>query len=89
LFHKELLHNHGQSLRKVLTKFEKSPNPGGLDRYPMKAVIMMAFTLLIIQGISELIKNSALLRGHPNSGSMHEGAISESAGEVVTKEVTG
>ncbi len=59
------------------SKFEQSPNPGGLARYPMKAVIMMAFTLLIIQGISELIKNTALLRGHPNSKSMHAHAISE------------
>jgi len=73
------------------SKLEKSPNPGGLDRYPMKAVIMMAFTLLIIQGISELIKNTALLRGHPNSGSMHDGAVSEAEAtrEVVATEVTG
>jgi len=71
------------------SKFEQSPNPGGLARYPMKAVIMMAFTLLIVQGISELIKNTALLRGHPNSGSMHEGAISESVAEAKVKEVTG
>ena len=69
------------------SKFEQSPNPGGLPRYPMKAVIMMAFTLLIIQGISELIKNTALLRGHPNSGSMHDGAVSESVAEAKVKEV--
>lgn len=76
------------------SKFEQSPNPGGLARYPMKAVIMMAFTLLIIQGISELIKNIALLRGHPDSKSMHANAVSEKdpvkvIPDTATSEVTG
>lgn len=52
---------------------EISPNPGGLARYPIKTVIVVAFTLLIAQGISETIKNVAFLRGHPRSGSIHAG----------------
>ncbi|MEZ4631470.1 MAG: TRAP transporter small permease subunit [Deinococcales bacterium] len=52
--------------------FEQSPNPGGLPRYPMKTVIIMAFALLIIQAISETIKNIAFIRGHENSGSVHD-----------------
>lgn len=45
---------------------EQSPNPGGLPRYPIKAVILVAFGMLIAQGISEVIKNVALLRRHPD-----------------------
>lgn len=52
---------------------EISPNPGGLARYPLKTVIIIAFALLIAQGISETIKNVAFLRGDPRSGSIHAG----------------
>lgn len=36
---------------------EMSPDPGGLPRYPIKSAIIFAFILLILQGISEAIKN--------------------------------
>lgn len=36
---------------------ELSPDPGGLPRYPIKLVIVLALILLIFQGISEAIKN--------------------------------
>lgn len=36
---------------------EMSPDPGGLPRYPIKFAIILAFILLILQGISEAIKN--------------------------------
>ncbi|MEL6929527.1 MAG: TRAP transporter small permease subunit [Cyanobacteria bacterium J06600_6] len=36
---------------------EMSPDPGGLPRYPIKFTIILAFVLLILQGISEAIKN--------------------------------
>ena len=36
---------------------EKSPDAGGLPRYPIKSAIIIAFVLLILQGISEAIKN--------------------------------
>jgi TRAP-type mannitol/chloroaromatic compound transport system permease small subunit len=35
---------------------EGSPDPGGLPRYPLKTFIIVCFVLLILQGISELIK---------------------------------
>ncbi len=35
---------------------EMSPDPGGLPRYPIKTVILIAFALLVLQGISEAIK---------------------------------
>ncbi len=40
---------------------EISPDPGGLPRYPIKTLIPIAFILLIFQGISETIKNLAIL----------------------------
>ena len=43
--------------------FETSPDPGGLPRYPIKTAIILGFLLLMIQGISEAIKNWALLHG--------------------------
>lgn len=43
---------------------ENSPDPSGLPRYPIKTFILISFTLLIIQGISEAIKNLAILTGH-------------------------
>lgn len=43
---------------------ETSPDPGGLPRYPIKTVIIVAFVLLIFQGISEAIKNIAILQGN-------------------------
>lgn len=42
---------------------EVSPDPGGLPRYPIKAAIPLAFTLLMLQGISLAIKQVAVLRG--------------------------
>jgi TRAP-type mannitol/chloroaromatic compound transport system permease small subunit len=42
---------------------EQSPDPGGLARYPIKAVMALAFALLIIQATSELIKLAAQLAG--------------------------
>lgn len=53
-------------------QLEISPNPGGLPRYPLKTVIIIMFALLAVQGISELIKNIAFLRGHPDSRSVHQ-----------------
>lgn len=44
---------------------EQSPNPGGLARYPIKTVILVAFAMLILQGVSEVIKNIAFLAHAP------------------------
>jgi len=42
---------------------EQSANAGGLPQWPAKALIMIGFALLLIQGISELIKRIAVMRG--------------------------
>ena len=44
---------------------EVNTNAGGFPVYPIKTVILIAFGLLILQGISELIKRIAFLRGIP------------------------
>ena len=44
--------------------WEISPDPGGLPRYPIKSMIIVSFVALIFQGISEAIKNLAILRNY-------------------------
>lgn len=39
---------------------EVSPDPGGLPRYPIKTMIIVSCVLLVLQGISEAIKNWAI-----------------------------
>lgn len=46
---------------------EGSPDPGGLARYPIKTVILVAFVLLLIQAVSEIIKQLAIIRGTEDS----------------------
>ncbi|HEY7231157.1 MAG TPA: TRAP transporter small permease subunit [Pseudolabrys sp.] len=41
---------------------EQSGNAGGLPQWPSKALVMIAFTLLFFQGLSELIKRIAVMR---------------------------
>lgn len=41
---------------------EGSPDPGGLPRYPLKAMILVCFALLLLQAASELIKEFHKLR---------------------------
>lgn len=43
---------------------EGSPNPGGLLWWPLKLAIPVAFGLLSLQGLAEIIKNLAVLTGH-------------------------
>ncbi|MCP3917878.1 MAG: TRAP transporter small permease subunit [bacterium] len=52
------------SVRESWAVREISPDPGGLARYPIRTVVPIAFLLLLLQGLSEIIKNAALLRGH-------------------------
>ena len=42
---------------------EASPDPGGLPRWPIKALILVSFWLLIAQAVSEAIKKIAILKG--------------------------
>ena len=42
---------------------EVSPDPGGLVRYPVKAMILLGFALLLLQAVAEVAKRVAVLRG--------------------------
>lgn len=42
---------------------EQSPNYGGLPQWPAKFLIPLAFSILFVQGLSELIKRIAIMRG--------------------------
>ena len=42
---------------------EQSLNAGGLPQWPSKGLIFLGFAFLFIQGISELIKRIAIMRG--------------------------
>jgi len=46
-----------------LMQNEQSTNAGGLPVYPSKLLIPLAFTFLLVQGASELIKRIAIMRG--------------------------
>ncbi len=59
---------------------EQSTNPGGLPQWPIKALIPAAFIILFVQGLSELIKRIAIMRGElaePKIGTSHHPAIEE------------
>jgi TRAP-type mannitol/chloroaromatic compound transport system permease small subunit len=43
--------------------WEQSPDPGGLPRWPLKSMVLVSFGLLMLQGVSELIKRVGRLRG--------------------------
>ena len=42
---------------------EYSSDPGGLVRWPVRVLIPLAFTMLALQGVSEIVKRVAFLRG--------------------------
>tara|TARA_Y100000590_G_scaffold364121_1_gene422180 strand:- start:7418 stop:8050 length:633 start_codon:yes stop_codon:yes gene_type:complete len=42
---------------------EGSPDPGGLPRYPIKTVILVAFILLFLQGVSHVVKQIDIIWG--------------------------
>ena len=62
---------------------EQSPNAGGLPLWPIKALIPVAFALLFAQGVSELIKRIAIMRGDldeaTGTGGYHEAVTAAGA----------
>jgi TRAP-type mannitol/chloroaromatic compound transport system permease small subunit len=53
---------------------EQSGNAGGLPQWPAKSLIMLGFAFLFVQGISELIKRIAVMRGiipDPHASQVH------------------
>jgi TRAP-type mannitol/chloroaromatic compound transport system permease small subunit len=53
---------------------EQSGNAGGLPQWPAKSLIMVAFAMLLIQALSELIKRIAVMRDlipDPHASQVH------------------
>jgi TRAP-type mannitol/chloroaromatic compound transport system permease small subunit len=49
---------------KVWVSGEMSSSAGGLIRWPVKIFLPLGFGLLVLQGVSEVIKRAAMLTGH-------------------------
>ena len=62
---------------KALASGEMSQNSGGLIRWPVYALIPLGFGLLMLQGLSELIKRVAFLRGAGPDALAHDEGESE------------
>ena len=62
---------------------EQSLNAGGLPQWPAKFLVPFAFTLLFIQGISELIKRIAIMRGQ--MADPHAGGGGHSAADLAAQ----
>src|SRR5215213_6899418 len=53
---------------------EQSGNAGGLPQWPAKSLVIIGFAFLLVQGISELIKRIAVMRGvipDPHASQVH------------------
>jgi len=60
---------------------ETSPDPGGLIRYPIKTMVLISFILLILQGISDTIKNWAIISNQQAHRKISKEASEEISGE--------
>lgn len=61
------------SVRNSFAVREVSPDPGGLWRWPIKAVILVSFALLFLQGVAEVLRNLEKVRGGPTSDAEEDG----------------
>ncbi len=69
------------------TRNEVSTNAGGLTIWPARLMVPVGFFLLILQGVSELIKRIAFLRGKiPNPLERHEKSAEEELLEEMARE---
>ena len=69
-----------------LLQNEQSTNAGGLPVYPSKFLIPLAFTFLLVQAFSELIKRIAIIRGDLEdtvSGGGHHAAAEAEAERII------
>lgn len=63
---------------------EQSWNSGGLPQWPAKSLIMIGFGLLLIQGISELLKRIAVMRNLiPDPYASQKSSLEVEAEEVI------
>jgi TRAP-type mannitol/chloroaromatic compound transport system permease small subunit len=65
---------------------EVSPDPGGLPRYPIKALILVSFVLLLLQAVSQLLKHTDTIRGIGEDGAGAESEASAGPGDSGSEE---
>src|ERR1019366_1494035 len=64
---------------------EQSGNAGGLAQWPSKALIMVAFAMLFMQGISELVKRIAVMRDLiPDPHASQRSSLETEAEEIIS-----
>lgn len=56
------------AVRNSISIREMSPDPGGLPRYPIKALIIVSFVMLLLQALSQIIKQIDIISGHGDGG---------------------
>jgi TRAP-type mannitol/chloroaromatic compound transport system permease small subunit len=62
--------------------WELSPDPEGLPRAPIKSFILVAFTLLMLQAVSQVIKYLAFLVGDRETARAAQSALERDTGSV-------
>lgn len=67
---------------------EMSSNAGGLIRWPVYALVPVGFALLMLQGVSELIKRLSFLLGTGQDSLTSEDAMSDEEKEMMELEKT-
>jgi TRAP-type mannitol/chloroaromatic compound transport system permease small subunit len=63
---------------------EQSGNAGGLPQWPAKSLVMIGFAMLLVQGLSELVKRIAVMRGlipDPHAG--QKSSLETEAEEII------
>ena len=75
-----VLQSWGQPPNGTFGAWELSPDPDGLPRAPIKSFIIVAFSLLLLQAIAQVIKYAAVIAGHQE-------VIAELAAETVGAEI--
>jgi TRAP-type mannitol/chloroaromatic compound transport system permease small subunit len=58
---------------------EQSFSAGGLPQWPAKSLLLIGFSLLFLQGLSELVKRIAVMRGLIDDPYMSEGGLHAAA----------
>ncbi len=60
---------------------ETSPDPGGLPRYPLKSLLIVAFALLFLQGLAQIVRAVERIRGTGDEPPRHDHGIRVGAGD--------
>ena len=63
------------AVRNSWSIMETSPDPGGLPRYPLKSLLLVAFVLLFLQGLAQIVRAIEQIRGAGGGDGHHDHGI--------------